>query len=252
MVRLIHWMFGFTSQCAAVVRAEAREADAAALGALSVPAAQVGTPEDGPSVSVFLPSPPVLRQPPLALVLQQRQRGGQPRQLVLQLQVGDAHGHGAADRRPPQEEATGRRRAGGGHGSLALSPGLLLSQPRGCGPRRGGVRLDDGFVVLGEEVGEALQVRLAQSWRCGRETMDLTPVSELVFSSVNIFTGSSLISLRQLYGADVLGCDIQRGDKTGETDDSTIRTGGGGLLLLGSGRGRVWIHLTGAVALSFG
>lgn len=199
VVGLINRMFCFTSRCAAVVRPKPREADAAPLGALSVPVAQVGTPEDGPSVSVLLPSPPVLGQPPLTLVLQQRQRRRQPRRLVLQLQVGDAHGHGSADRRPPQEEAAARGRAGVGHGSLALSPGLLLSQPRGCGPRRGGVRLNGGFVVLWEEVGEALQVGLAQSWRCGCETMDLTPVSKGNASTVSIFTGPPLIPLRQLH-----------------------------------------------------
>lgn len=131
--------------------------------------------------------PRLLRQPPLTLVLQQRNRRPQPRLVVFQLQVRDAHGHGPAERLLPQQAPAAAGRVGLGHGVAALGLGALLRQAGGSGPRGRRLWLCCWLMVLREEVGGDVTLMLA--WGVGDTAT--SPASSALRGGWNPFSGVS-------------------------------------------------------------
>ena len=149
---------------AAVIEAVAGVALAAPLCTLSIPIAKVGAAQcrdHFPSHSRWTchlqgSLGPVLQQPPLALVLQVRQQGLLPAQIVLELQVQDTEMHRllqAASQQPP----THRANSGVGQSHLTHLQSLGRAEATRGGPL--GLDLRSGLcqVILGEKVSQVLQ-----------------------------------------------------------------------------------------------
>lgn len=72
-----------TRHLATIIRAKSREARAAPLCALSVPATQARAPKGGQNVLVFPPPANILYHPPLTLILQEGHGGCYPGLIIL-------------------------------------------------------------------------------------------------------------------------------------------------------------------------